>query len=194
MKRLAWLAGVVMLAGCDLDVVGLNDCDDRIDFTDEISAAGLIALLVDAERGDLRVEGRSGINSVRVRARACADDRRTRDDIDFELFSSGENARLISYVPDRADARLDLVVEVPLDFDVDVYHRSGDIEIEDVYAVWITDGSGHIEVNDIETDVIIEEDGSGDIDVWNVGGDFIVEYDSSGDIDYSNIRGRVLLP
>lgn len=194
MKRVAWLVGVVALAGCDLNVAGLGRCDNPIEFTDQISASGLIALLVDAERGDLRVDGRSGINSVRVTARACADDRRTRDDIDFELFSSGENARLISYVPNRDDARLDLFVEVPFDFDVDIFHFAGDIEVEDVYAVWITDESGHIDVRDIETDVIIDEDGSGDIDVFNIGGDLIVRFDRSGNIRFSNIRGRVVLP
>jgi hypothetical protein len=186
--------GVAVLAGCDVHLTDFGDCDSPRDFIDEISATELTALIVDAEPGDLRVVGRSGINSVRVRARACSTDRRTRDDIDFELFRGDGVARVISYVPSYDRAWLDLVVEVPIDFDVDVYHQTGDLEVESVYSVWISDTSGHIDVFDIDTDVIIDEDGSGDIEVSDIGGDLIVRYDRSGRITYRNIGGGVYLP
>lgn len=192
MRRLAMVLGVAVLAGCD--VTDFGDCDSPREFIDEISASGLTALIVEAEPGDLRVVGRSGFNSVRVRARACASNRRTRDEIDFDLFQSDGAARLISYVPSYDHAWLDLVVEVPIDFDVDVYHEEGDVEVEDVYSVWIRDTFGHIDVFDIDTDVIIDEDGSGDIDVSDIGGDLIVRYDRSGRITYRNIGGGVFLP
>lgn len=194
MKRLAMVLSVVALAGCDLHLTDFGACDSPIEFTDQISAAGLTALIVDAEAGDLRVVGRSGINTVRVRARACATNRRTRDDIDFDLFQADGAARLISYVPSFDRAWLDLVVEVPIDFDVDIYHQAGHVEVETVYSVWINDTSGHIDIFDIETDVIIDEDGSGDIDVSNIGGDLVVRYNRSGRITYRNIGGRVFLP
>ena len=194
MRRLAMVLGVAVLAGCDLHLTDLGDCSSPREFIDEISATGLTALIVDAEAGDLRLVGRSGFNAVRVRARACATDRRTRDDIDFDLFRADGAARLISFVPTRDRAWLDLVVEVPADFDVDVYHQAGNVEVEDVYSVWINDTSGHIDIFDIDTDVIIDEDGSGDIDVSNIGGDLIVRYDRSGRITFRNIGGGVYLP
>lgn len=122
---------------------------------------------------------------------ACSSDRRTTEDIDFELYRADGEARVISHVPGYDNARLDLQIEVPVDFDVAIYDTSGPIEVEDVFSVWVVDGSGHIDIRDIESDVIVDEDGSGDIDV---GGDFYVDYDSSGRIDYSNIRGVVRLP
>jgi hypothetical protein len=184
---------VTALAGCDLDLSDLA-CSDARNFSDEISATSLNALLVDAEAGDLRIEGRNGINEVRVYATACSSDDWTTDDVDFQLFRSGGEARLITDVPGYDNARLDLTIEVPVDFDINVYDLSGDIDIEDVYSVWVNDGSGHIDIFRVETDVIVDDDGSGNIDVNDVGGDLIVRRDGSGSISYGNVQGRVLLP
>lgn len=193
MKQVLGLIAVAALAGCDLDLSSL-DCGESRSFSDEISAAGLSTLLVDDVAGELRVQGRAGINEIRVRATACSNDRRTTDDIDFRLHRIDGEARVISEVPGYDNARLDLVIEVPLDFDVSIFDTSGNMEINDVFSVWLVDGSGHIDITDIEADVVIDEDGSGDIDVRNVGGDFFVGYDGSGRIDYSNVRGVVDLP
>lgn len=194
MRRLASLIAVVGLAGCDLDLDGLGGCSDRREFSDEISATGLTTLLVDAEDGDLRVVGRAGINEVRVHARACSNDHRTTDDLDFQLYRSGGGAQVTAFMPTRDNARIDLTIEVPADFDVEIYDTSGHMDIRNVYFVWVDDLSGDIDVQSIETDVVIDEDGSGDIDVEDVGGDFIVGYDSSGSIRHRNVRGRVQLP
>lgn len=194
MRRLACLIAVVGLAGCDLDLDGLGGCSDPREFSDEISATGLTALLADVEAGDLRVVGRPGINEVRVHARACSNDHRTTDDLDFQLYRSGDAAQLTAFMPTRDNARMDLTIEVPIDFAVEIYDTSGHIDVNDVYFVWINDLSGDIDIRSIETDVIIDEDGSGDIDVEDVGGDFFVGYDSSGSIRHRDVRGRVQLP
>lgn len=193
MRGLILLLAVTPLAACDLDLSSF-DCEESRRFSDEISATGINALLVDDLEGDLRIEGRTGINEVRVRATACSNDRRTADDIDFRLYRADGEVRLISEVPAYDRARLDLIVEVPVDFDVTVFDTDGHMDIEDVFSVWIADGSGQIDVNGIESDVTIDEDGSGDIDVRDVGGDFYVRYDGSGRIDYSNVRGYVDIP
>ncbi|MGQ0561032.1 MAG: hypothetical protein ACT443_04065 [Gemmatimonadota bacterium] len=193
MKRVAGLIALAALGGCDLDLSGLT-CSEPRNFSDEISASALNALLVDAQEGHVRIEGRSGINEVRVHGTACSRAERTTDQIDFQLYRSGGEARVITDVPGYDDAELDLVIEVPSDFDVNVYDGSGDIDIEDVYSVWVNDGAGHIDVFRVETDVIVDEDGSGNIDVDDVGGDFFVRYDGSGSINYRNVRGRVQLP
>ena len=193
MKRFIGLIAVTALTGCDLNNLGFA-CEEQRSFSDEISATGVNALLVDDLDGELRIRGRSGINEVRIRAEACADDRRTADEIDFQLYRQDGEVRIISEVPNYDAAQLDLTIEVPTDFDVGVYDTSGNIDVEDVFSVWISDGSGHIEVNGIETDVIVDEDGSGDIDVRDVGGDFFVRYDGSGSIRHSGVRGTVRLP
>ena len=192
MKQFAWLGVVAVLSGCD--IVDLASCNDSDQFSDAISATGLTTLLADTEDGNIRIQGRSGINEVRVSARACSNDSRTTREIDFDLFRSNGAARLTSFVPSYDNARLDLTIEVPLDFDVDIFAGSGDLDISDVFAAFITDGSGDIDITDIEEDVIIDEDGSGNIDVDDVGGDLIVRIDRSGSIHYSNVRGTVQVP
>jgi hypothetical protein len=193
MKRFACLILLAGVAGCDLDLADLG-CGNARTFTDEISATGLNGLLADAQEGNLRIEGRSGINEIRVRGTACSSNDRTTYEIDFELYRADGEARVVSDVPDYDNARLDLVIQVPTDFDVSVFDLSGDIDIEDVFSVWVDDGSGHIDISNVELDVIIDSDGSGNIDVRDVGGDFYVRRDGGGSISYGNVRGRVQLP
>lgn len=174
MRRLASLIGVVALAGCDLDLTGLG-CGDAREFSDEISATNLSALIIDAEAGDIEVVGRAGSNEVRVRARACSRDYSTTDDLDFQLFRSSGAAIAEAFTPSYDNARIDLTIEVPADFEVEIYDTSGHIKVDNVYAVYIEDGSGDIDVEDIETD-------------------FIVRYDTSGAIRHRNVGGLIQLP
>ena len=200
-----------LLAGCDLDLSGLGSCDEEESWTESISASGITSLRVLAEAGHLRVEGRSGTNSIRVRATACANSRTTLDDTYFDLFVRGSIAELETDVPRRDNARLDLVVEVPVRLAAVIYHAEGDLEVSNVEVVFIDDEEGNIDVDNIVFDVDIEDgsghiniarvggdvtidDGSGNIDVEDVDGDLIVYYNSSGSITHRNVRGRVQLP
>jgi hypothetical protein len=192
MKRMLGLIAVAALGACDLP--SDLDCEESRSSFDEMSATDINSLFVDDEDGELRIVGRAGINSVRVHATACANDRNTLDDIDFDFFRANGEINVISDVPGYDNARLDLLIEVPVDFDVSVYDTDGNVDIEDVFSVWIADGSGHIEVTEVVTDVIVDEDGSGDIDVRDIGGDFYVGYDGSGRITYRNIGGYVDIP
>ena len=210
-KQLVWLLAVPLLAGCDLDLTDLGSCQYDDTWTESVSASGISALRLLADAGNLRIEGRSGINTIRVRATACSDDRATLDEIDFDFFFSGSTLELESFAPRYDDSRIDLIIEVPMDLAVAIFHEEGDIEISDVDVVFVDDESGHIELNNITFDVDIEdesgnidifhvggdvtiEDGAGDIDVDDVGGDFVVLFDSSGAIRHRNVRGRVDLP
>lgn len=175
MKRLACLFAVLGLAGCDLDLTDLAGCDYSRDLTEQIDASGLTELIADTQAGDLRIEGVPGSNSVRVRAYACASSSSTLHDIDFDLARHYDRAELTTYVPSYDGARLDLVIEVPQDFDADIYDTSGDIDIRRINTAWIDDGSGDIDARDL----------------W---GDLIVRHDRSGHVYFSNIRGHVQLP
>lgn len=209
-KHLVWLLTVPLLAGCDLDF-GLGSCEYDRDYSDAVSASGMTTLRVFADDGDLDIVGRRGLNQVRVRAEACSSDRRTVDDVDFRLFRSGSTVELESIVPHRDDAHMNLVVEVPEDMSVIVYHEAGNVDVRNVDYVYIDDQSGHIDVRNVFFDVeIIDgsgnifvsnvggsveiDDGSGDIEVENVDGDLWVRYDQSGSIRYRNIRGIVDIP
>jgi hypothetical protein len=209
-KHLVWLLAVPLLGGCD-DVFGLGNCSYDQDFSDAISASGMTTLRVLADRGELEIVGRPGLNQVRVFATACASDSRTVDDIDFELFVSGSTIELETYVPQRDNAHINLTVEMPELMAAAIYHDDGDIDVRDIDLVFIDDESGHINVRNIFFDVEIRDgsgnidifnvdgdvdidDGSGDIDVDDVAGDLLVRYDASGSIRHNNVRGIVYLP
>jgi hypothetical protein len=61
-------------------------------------------------------------------------------------------------------------------------------------SVLLRDGSGGIEVSDVDQDLIVESDGSGSIDARRILGDFAVGSDGSGSIRYEDVGGRVDVP
>jgi hypothetical protein len=209
-KQLVWMLALPLLSGCD-DVFGLGGCSYDQDFSDAISANGMTTLRVLADRGELEIIGRPGLNQVRVFATACASDSRTVDDIDFNLFVSGSTIELETFVPNRDNAHINLTVEMPELMAAAIFHDDGDIDVRDIDLVFIDDESGHINVRNIFFDVEIRDgsgnidifnvdgdvdidDGSGDIDVEDVEGDLLVRYDESGSIRYRNVRGFIDIP
>ena len=210
-KHLVWLLTVPLLGGCELDLNGLGSCNYDRDFSDAISASGMTTLRVFADDGDLEVVGRPGLTQVRVRAEACSSSSRTVDDIDFFLFRDGSTVELETDVPQRDNAHINLVVEVPEYMAAAIYHERGNVDVRNIDYVYIDDQSGHIDVRNIFYDVEIVDgsgniyvynvggsvdidDGSGDIEVEDVGGDLWVRFDESGSIRYRNIRGIVDIP
>jgi hypothetical protein len=195
MKRnLVWLTAAMALTACDLDMTGIDvDCDYRDNFSDAIDARSATAVRIVAETGDLQVVGRSGLNEVRVRGEACAEDRRDLDDIELVVQRSGSTIRILGLVPSGSNirARLDLLVEVPDWMLVDIDHQAGDVEVQDVAGVAIFDDSGNIWVDNIDGDVEINDD-SGDLEVRNVFGDVLL-WDESGNADLRRIDGSVIV-
>lgn len=155
MKRLFGLIAVVGLAGCDLDISDLTGCGYTRDYTQRLNASQIGELLADVQAGDLRIEGQSGLNEVRVYAHACSDNSRTLSDIDFELTRVAGRAELTTYVPSYDRAKLDLTIEVPRDFDIEIYDTSGDIDVNNVHDLIVQrDGSGSIRWSNISGVVI----------------------------------------
>jgi hypothetical protein len=193
MKRsLFWLLPV-LLAGCDLDLTGIERCDLERDFSDFADARTATAVLIDSEAGDLQVVGRSDLNEVRVRGVGCAQDRFDLDEIELVVQRSGSTVRVLGLVPSGANvnARLDLVIEVPDWMLVDIADESGDIEVANVGAVTIADDSGDILVEDIAGDVDVTDD-SGELWLRRILGDVYI-WDDSGSADVREVHGGVLV-
>ena len=90
----------------------------------------------------------------------------------------------------KADAKIDLTVEVPKALAVKIEDESGSIFVADLdTALGIEDGSGSIEVRNIAGKVTIADD-SGQIDLMDITGDLEVK-DGSGTINIERIRGNV---
>lgn len=162
------------------------------------SAAQLLRL--DAGSGSLSVEGRSGLSQVQAVGTACASDEGYLQDLQLTLERAGNDIVLTAHYPDRSDrrrwggndyARIDLVVEIPMDMAVNVDDSSGEMEISGTGALDIRDSSGGIVVDQASGPVTID-DSSGGITVRAVRGDVDVE-DSSGDVDLSDVTGSVRL-
>lgn len=172
-----------------------QDCryEARRDATIAATSGETLAVL--ARSGLLRIEGRPGLEEVRIRGTACASSEELLEQLRMETSRGGGTVRIEVAEVDhgwgigRRYARLDLVIEVPAGMPAEVEDGSGDIEIRGLGSLRIDDGSGDIEVTDIEGDVTID-DGSGEVVLADIRGDVFVD-DGSGEIHVRSVTGSV---
>jgi hypothetical protein len=179
-----------------------------------VDAARARTVLIEAEAGTLRIEGRSGITEVRVTGTAYSTDRDELEEIGLTARREGDDVRVVVRIPEHNQGfgnhshGLDLVIEVPSDLAVEAVDGSGDAEVRGVAslrmqdgsgsleiadiggAVRVTDGSGDVRLRDIRGDLWVE-DGSGDVIVRDVTGSLEVAADGSGGIEVTGVRGSV---
>lgn len=189
------LAGLVALAFAG-SAFAWGDCEHRRDIDESLDLAGSEVLKVIAAAGDLEIVGVDG-STGRVKATVCSSEEDWAEEAGVDL-AGGREALVAVVMPDTTSMSwgnkyvyVDLVVEVPPGFDVDVRDSSGDMELRKLGAVVVKDSSGDI---DIDGAVSVEvEDSSGDIDLLDVSRDVTVVSDSSGDIRGSDIEGSVVV-
>lgn len=185
----------------------------------DVSSAGARSVQIEAAAGSLRVEGRSGIDQVKVRGTAKANRRSRLDDIKLIAERRGDVVFIKADIPDNNGGffsamngdyqmALDLVIEVPMSLPITAGDGSGDAEFNNTGALDLTDGSGELFVRGAHGDVRITDgsgnitiggvegavrvaDGSGNINARNVTGDFVVDDDGSGDIDVAGVGGTM---
>lgn len=92
----------------------------------------------------------------------------------------------------KADAKIDLTVAIPKHLRVKIDDGSGRIDVSDLDAdLEIKDGSGSITIRDIQANVAIE-DGSGKIQITDIRGNLDVR-DGSGSIEMNQVKGDARL-
>jgi hypothetical protein len=164
-----------------------------------VNATGARSIKVEAGAGFLYINGRTGINDVRVKGVASASSRRLLDDIRLIAERRGDVVFIKMDVPEHDRSfwdllhgdwhqALDLTIDVPVTIPLDVADGSGELKIKGTGPVTLSDGSGDLEVTGITGNVRIT-DGSGNIVVSGVDGDVHVD-DGSGNIDASNVTGN----
>ena len=163
-----------------------------------VNAAGAREIRIEAGAGFLHVNGRTGINDVRVIGVARASNRRILDQIRLIAERRGDVVFIKAEFPDdnslwdlfrgNFTQALDLTIDVPISIALNVADGSGELKIKGTGPVTLTDGSGDLEVSGITGNVRIT-DGSGNIVVSGVQGDVYVD-DGSGDIDANNVTGN----
>ena len=198
----------VCLCGCNLLA---NDCSFTAPREASVDAKGAAVIRIVAGAGFLRVDGRAGLDEVRVSGTACSSLGGLLEKIELTARREGEDVLIETHFPDgMGQMKLDLEIELPDGVALDVEDSSGSLEIRNVASVELKDGSGKIvieglsgdlrlhdssggiDVTGIEGDVWVR-DSSGGIDIQKVKGSVIVDLDSSGGIDVSDVEGNVLV-
>ncbi len=192
-----FLAFVVSLALSGCVVIKVPAAGARLDFHRQqelsLNAEQLSALHVRAGAGSLQILGASAESDIRVSADIYSS-RADFSNIDLALTHAGDNAVLVAEKRDggfsSSNARIDLVMHLPMHLSLAVEDGSGDIEVANIGKhVSIIDGSGDINVSNVGGTVSIE-DGSGSLYVKQVSGSMSI-IDGSGGIELNNLSGAV---
>ena len=166
---------------------------DGIDRLEIRSGHGFVVVRGDAERADIRV--RADL-SIPARGQDKASDIEAKY-LELSLTESAGTATLVGLFRDYTVWRGDepsvrLTVEVPKHMDVVIDDGTGYIEVSDLDGnLTIDDGSGSIDLDNIGGTVSIR-DGSGWIDVDRVAADVMIE-DRSGAISVSRVGANVII-
>lgn len=173
-----------------------DQCEHEAQRTANVDAAGARLLMVKAGAGSLKIEGKAGLDRVVIRGRACASDARLLQEIELRADRRGSDVVVEAMQRERGwvfndntYARLDLVMEVPMRMAAEITDGSGSVELMNLGAMNLTDGSGEITGSDLHGDVDIR-DGSGSITLTDIGGAVKI-HDGSGSIEVRNVAGMV---
>ena len=176
-----------------------QSCDFQVERRVAVGASAAQLLRLRAGSGELTVEGKAGLDRVQAVGRACASDEAYLDDLQLTLEREGDELVLSAHYPQgdhrnwRGNdyARMDLVVEIPMDMAVDLQDSSGSMQVSGTGALTIEDSSGDITVTNATGPVTID-DSSGGIVVRGVRGDVEID-DGSGEVSLMDVTGNVRL-
>ena len=175
------------------------------EFKLNLQAGGIKTFEIDCGSGYLKIKGEEGLKQIEVTANLVVkgiDEDKIKefkeDHVTLTLAKKRGKAVLVSKIESGVlssifkskSARIDLDIRVPKKMVLDVDDGSGLIEISDVNAaVELEDGSGSIEMENIGGAVTID-DGSGSIVLDNINGNLAIE-DGSGSIKVTGAAGNV---
>lgn len=170
----------------------------------KLNTKGIDRLEIDAGAGSMEVKGIVGLDSIVVKATVIVPDadeddamkviekkmklslHRANDD-SAQLDSWFENG----FLGKGSSARIDLEINLPAGIAVNIDDGSGSIDVTDVEAdVSIDDGSGSIDLQNVASVNI--DDGSGSIGISNATGDVSI-IDGSGSINVRSVGGSVTI-
>ncbi|MGD8990159.1 MAG: DUF4097 family beta strand repeat-containing protein [Desulfobacterales bacterium] len=169
----------------------------------ELAVSDQKALQITCAAGFLEVYGVDGADRIKVTATVQIKGI-TRDGLAgflerhalLTLKQDGRKAILVSVFKNQkqmtVDARIDVTVAAPKHLRVQIDDGSGRIDVSDLDAdLVIQDDSGSIRIRDIQGNIDIE-DGSGKINITDIRGNLEIK-DGSGSIQIDRIKGDVRL-
>lgn len=182
------------LSGCVIHV-NAQRADVELEETLTLSSAALTQFDLDTGAGSLEVIGSSGISEITVDAYI-----RTTEDKNYilTLERHGSRAKLVAEHESHSgywkgsSPTIDLVVKVPDSLMINIDDGSGDLNVRNINnSVFVEDGSGAASVENIKGDVSIE-DGSGELVVKDINGNVTVD-DGSGELSIAKVIGDVMV-
>lgn len=201
MKRLLFILAVLtFLAGTAL-----------ADYTEtrnmQVSAEDVEVLRIDCGAGFLEIKGVEGLEVIEVKAEIFLDDMSGKraeefieDYLNLDLTARGRTAKLVSNFEkgnflskmfrSEGSKVIDLTILVPPNIELRIDDGSGYIDIRDMEDdITIDDGSGDIICENIKGSLNID-DGSGSVELNDIGGDVDLD-DGSGMMSIANVTGDV---
>ncbi len=173
-----------------------EDCKFAAERSAALDTTGAKSIEIVARAGELELRP-SSTKTIAAEGRACASSEEYLAQVNVRAQRKGDVVRVYVEVPEQMSglgvfyAWLDLTVDLPTGLPVTVTDSSGDMSIDAVQVVRITDSSGDIVARKLPADVEIG-DSSGEIRVENAAGRVTIT-DSSGDIVVRGAR-EVLIP
>jgi len=177
-----------------------GDCEFEQTIDKNLDLAGSQSLSVIARAGKLSITGKPGLNEALITGRVCASSEEWLNQSSL-ILEAGTAAKIEVDLPDMDSGwtslgnryvYLDLELIVPDQQELEVVDSSGDMTIDGVGALSVTDSSGSMEISASHGPVQIK-DSSGDIRLDDIEGDVTVVLDSSGGIEGRSINGSVLV-
>lgn len=158
-----------------------------------LNSKGLSTFDIEAGAGSLIIVGEDNINSIEVDA-----DIRTTEDKNYTLYleKQGNTAKLVakhnssSGYWNGSSPEINLTIKMPKNLMLDIDDGSGDIEVANINSdVRLDDGSGSVDLQKIVGNVNVE-DGSGSINFEDIKGNLVLD-DGSGGAYINNVTGNV---
>ena len=162
-----------------------------------IDATGARSLRVVSDRGDLEINGRTGLSEVRVEGVACASQNDRSSVIRIRLTAVRENDEIVVTVdlPESVrGGRLDLIINAPGDLPlIDITDEHGPVIVTNVRGLRAVVGNGGLEGRGISGDVDVPSL-RGSITLLDIGGNVnLDEVRGAAGIDIQNVSGDVTI-
>jgi len=212
--KVACLVAAVALLALPMTALAWDDCKFSAERKGGIDTTGAERVEILARAGDLTVRPASG-SALGAAGRACASRQEFLDETQLHVKRAGNVIQVHVQTPEKMSgigifyAYLDLQVVVPEGLPVDITDSSGDMDLEGVRVVRVTDSSGDVTARRLLADVEIDdssgdvrvEDAAGAVRVADSSGDIVIRgaqsvhipQDSSGDIIIERIAGDVTI-
>lgn len=185
----------IMTGGVSAFAGMFDDCEHAAPRNLSAAAAGVTRVVIHADAGSLKVDGRPGVTQIVTTGTACTSDEDFLERITLSQRRSGNTLYIDAHIPDRTVlfgffcARLDFAVIVPAGLAVEIDDDSGWMKVSNTGPLDIDDDSGAIEVRNVRGPVTIDDD-SGEIVVDSVIGNVRIN-DDSGGIVIKDVNGSV---